>query len=90
MITEFFFGLATTVAGFLAGLLPSDDLPSFFTDFSGQLAGMFRAINGLGAWAPFGYLGIVLGVVWTTYGVCFLVKLGLRAVSHAPVSGGAG
>lgn len=90
MITEYFFGLGTTIVAFLAGLLPDGDLPAFFTDFSGQLAGMFKAINGLGAWAPFAYMGIVLGIVWSTYGVCFLVKLGLRAMSHAPVSGGAG
>jgi hypothetical protein len=91
MIVEWLFtGVLQALSAVVGALLPDDPLPGFMTDFSGQLAGIFRAINGLGAWAPFAYAGIVLTTCWGVYGVCFLVKLGLRAASHSPVSGGAG
>lgn len=90
MIVEWIVQVATSIAAVVVGLFPDDPLPSFMTDFSGQLNQVFVLINGLGAWAPFAYIGTVLSIVWTTYGVCLLVKVGLRAVSHSPVSGGAG
>lgn len=90
MIVEWLYAVFTAVSSVVVGILPDDDLPSFFTDFTEQINGIFRMINGLGAWAPFGYAGVVLSIAWSTYGVCFLIKLGLRAFSHSPVSGGAG
>jgi len=90
VIVEWFIKLTTTVAGVVVGLFPDDELPAFMTDAAAQLNKLFTMIDGLGAWAPWTYIGIVFTVVLSVYGVCLAIKVGLRALSHSPVSGGAG
>lgn len=90
MIVEWLVKLTSTIAGVVVGLFPDDPLPAFMTDAAGQINKLFVLINGLGAWAPWTYIGVVFTVVLSTYGICLAVKVGLRAVSHSPVSGGAG
>lgn len=90
MIVEWLYDIWNSVVTFFVGLLPSGNMPDWMTDLTKTITDVFTAINGLGAWAPWAYIGVVVTAVFASYGVSFGIKLVLRAISHAPVSGGAG
>jgi hypothetical protein len=90
MILEFIYGVFATVAQFFVGLMPDWEPPAFILDFGTRVSWLFDQINGLGAWAPFGWMGTVFAATVGVYVVCVLIKVGLKAASHSPVSGGSG
>jgi len=80
----------TGLAGAFVDLLPNWELPEFLVTAPGKLSSIFTMIDGFGAWAPFGYLGVLLSGTLTVYVGGFIFKLVRAAVAHSPVSGGAG
>ena len=90
MITEWLLTICLSIVEFIVGLLPEWEVPDFMQEFASGIADLFDMINGFGAWAPFAYLGILFGVILTTWSVTAIIKLVLRAASHIPGAGGAG
>jgi len=90
VITEFFFGLATSVIGWIAGLFPEWEETEAFAGVTAVIAELFGWFVGLGIWVDWAVLSSCVALQLLVTGVVFAIK-GLRAAaSHIPFFGGSG
>lgn len=90
MVIEWLYGLFVGVAGFFADIQPDWDVPAELEGAADAIESLVAPLAGFGAWAPFEYMGTCLTLSVGVTGVCLLIKVGLKAISHSPVSGGSG
>lgn len=90
MITAWLLNLGGTVVSWFVGLFPAWDEPSWLSGFPGVWNGLVGGASGLGAWIPWVIAFSVFGVVLSTYGVMFLVKIAMKLAAFIPFFGGSG
>lgn len=88
MIINFLVSLFTSVAGWVGTLVPSFDLPSWFTSFGSTFNGFFQQFDGFGVWANWTLIASILGGVLTFWGVVLSIKILRWIWGLTPFSGG--
>jgi hypothetical protein len=90
VITEFLIGVGTSVGSWFASLWPSWTPPAFLTDLSTTVNGLLANLNGVGAWADWGFIFGVVAAVLLVWVFSAAVKLIRAVASYLPFIGGAG
>lgn len=91
MIVEFFIQLGTAMVTWVLGLLPStDSAEDLIISAENAFAPIMAGAGALGAWLPWGTLGLVFPVVIAFYIAAFGVKVFRQLFTHVPLFGGTG
>lgn len=88
MITEFFLNLFTTVQTFVLGIIPDVQLPSWFSDAAGYVAGWINQGANLGVWVPWALVGSVTAAVLGVWLFGLAVKSARWLLGLLPTMGG--
>jgi len=88
VITEWLISVATSIAGWLVGLLPTWTVPSQITGFDDTLNEFIGGFGGLGVWVPWALVVICVGISVGAW----LIGVGVKAlrwvVGLIPTMGG--
>jgi len=91
VIVEYFFQLASGMGTWLFGLLPDTSAATnLVVQSNNAFAPIMAGAASLGAWMPWGTLGLVFPIVIGFYIGAFLVKVLRQLFTHVPVFGGSG
>jgi hypothetical protein len=90
VIVEWLIFVGASISEWFASLFPVWDPPEFLVTFDDQLNGIMANLSGVGVWADWVYILIVVGVVIVVWGFSLLIKLARAVAAHIPFFGGAG
>lgn len=90
MIVEWLVGLAASMGGWVGSLFPDWTPPAWLSQVSSQVNGLIANLNGVGAWADWAYILVVVSTVLSVWVVALLVKTARALVSYLPFFGGSG
>lgn len=91
MIIEWLMWLGVNVFGMTMEQMPRfDDVEGVVLTASGYLLPLASGLASLGAWIPWGVLGVCMPIVIGTYIICLVIRLARAVVAHVPFVGGAG
>lgn len=90
MITDFLLGIVPAVVGWLAGIFPAWDPPSWMADTPVMLNRLLQDYTGLGVWVDWTALGVCISAVVGVYVVGSVIRLARAVVSYVPEFGGGG
>lgn len=90
MIVEWFLDLVNTVGAWLISLFPVWTPPEFFVQLDTKVNAFFAGFEGLGVWADWAYLGIVVGSVLAVWLLGLTIKLFRAAASYVFPGWGSG
>lgn len=90
MITEWLFSLGMVLSDWFAGLFPDWDPPVFLATFDTQINDLLSKLSGVGVWADWTYILVVVSAVLAAWALGFVIKIVLRIAAFIPLVGGAG
>lgn len=90
MIVEWLVQLATSMGAWFVGLFPDWEVPEWFTDADGYVAGLFGFFDGLSPFIDWAFIGAICMVPMAVWLIGLTVK-GVRVlIAHVPFFGGKG
>lgn len=78
------------MSNWVASWFPTDDAPSWLAGADDTVNGVLDNLNGVGVWADWVYILVVVGSVVGIWVIGLLVKLARAVAAHIPQFGGAG
>jgi hypothetical protein len=87
VITEWIVTVALAIATWFSTLLPTWDIPDWFTGLGTNINGLF-AQSGVGAFADWSAVATIAAVPMLLWAGGLLFKLGRLFLSHVPFFGG--
>lgn len=88
MITEALIDFFFAVLSLPFAVMPDWAPPSWVTDAGGVLGTVVEGGASLGAWIPWGTVGIVVAAIFTSIGVAFGIKVARIVASFLTLGGG--
>lgn len=89
MISEFFLGIADSIATWLLTLIPT--VPdTIFTNVTSTITGFAMYVASMSVWVNWQAMGLQITVILGLYFTLMLLKVMLRLFAFVPVVGGAG
>lgn len=88
MIVEWLMGVAVGFVQWLAGLFPVLELPDELVHLDDSFNSIFALGEGLGAFIPWGLVGLIAGIPLAVWVGGLLIKVVRVLVSHLPFIGG--
>ncbi len=90
MIVEWLVGLGANISAWFASLFPDWTPPDFLVHLDTQVNGVLANLTGVGVWADWSYILVVVVGVLTVWVTAAIVKLARAVASYIPFFGGAG
>lgn len=87
MIIEWLLSIGSALLGWIASLLPTWNVPLWFTQVDEKVNGIIYVGQGLGAWIDMSTIGAVITAVFIAMGISFAAKLVLRVAAISHISG---
>jgi len=90
MITEWLINVGATVATWFLSLIPSWQIPDFFTTLDSQINSLFAGASGFSVWVPWTVVVTAIGISLGSWVIGLSVKAIRAIASYLPFIGGAG
>lgn len=90
MIVEWLLGVLAGINDWFVSLFPPFEFPPFLLTLDQQVNNFFDNFDGLGVWADWAYLSIIIGLSITTWILALTIKLVRAAASYFVPGWGAG
>lgn len=82
MIVEWLAGMFYEIQVWFVDLQPAWEPPAFFLDLDSNVSSFFDNFDGLGVWADWAYLALLVGLVLATWVVVLLIKVARAVASY--------